>query len=81
MPVQTIAAIERDPHWRDRGLTVDVPEDGGQVRMHDVVPRLSDTPGAIRWAGGTLGCDNEALFGELGLTAADLARLRAEGVL
>ena len=54
---------------------------GGEVRMHDVVPRLSETPGAIRWAGGTLGRDNEALFGELGLTATDLARLRGEGVI
>jgi crotonobetainyl-CoA:carnitine CoA-transferase CaiB-like acyl-CoA transferase len=81
VPVQTIADIERDPHWRERHLTVDVPDDDGNVRMHNVVPRLSETPGAIRWAGGTLGRDNAAVFGELGLTATELERLHEEGVV
>ena len=49
--------------------------------MHNVVPRLSATPGAIRWAGGALGQDNAAVFGELGLTESDLDRLRAEGTI
>ncbi len=81
VPVQTIADIERDPHWRARQLTVDVLDGSGHVRMHGVVPRLSETPGAIRWAGGTLGRDNAAVFGELGLTAAELDRLRGEGIV
>jgi len=58
--VQTIADIERDPHWRERQLTIDVPADGATVRMHNVVPRFSQTPGAIEWAGGALGRDNDA---------------------
>ena len=36
--------------------------------MHNVVPRLSETPGEIRQAGGALGQDNHAVYGaELGL--------------
>src|SRR5260221_9459605 len=58
VPVQTIADIESHPHWQARGLTVDVPNGSGGVRMHDVVPRLSESPGEIRWAGGRLGQDN-----------------------
>jgi crotonobetainyl-CoA:carnitine CoA-transferase CaiB-like acyl-CoA transferase len=81
VPVQTIADIERDPHWRERQLTVDVVSNGGSVRMHNIVPRLSETPGAIRQAGGTLGQDNPAVFGELGLTATELDRLRADGII
>jgi len=82
VPVQTVADIERDPHWRARQLTVDVPGGGGtSVRMHNIVPRLSDTPGEIRWTGGALGQDNAAVFGELGLTPADLERLRDDGVI
>jgi crotonobetainyl-CoA:carnitine CoA-transferase CaiB-like acyl-CoA transferase len=80
-PVQTVAGIEHDPHWRARGLTVDVPVDHTNVRMHAVVPRLSDTPGEIRWAGGALGQDNEAVYGELGLSASDLCRLSTAGVI
>jgi crotonobetainyl-CoA:carnitine CoA-transferase CaiB-like acyl-CoA transferase len=81
VPIQTIADIERDPHWRARQLTVDIPEGAATVRMHNIVPRLSGTPGAIRWAGGALGQDNAAVFGELGLTATDLDRLRAEEII
>lgn len=83
VPVQTIAEIEQDPHWRARGLLVDV--DGDEqpaVRMPVPLPRLSDTPGTIRWAGGALGAHNAAVFmDELGLSDADVEALRADGVI
>ena len=81
MPVQTVADIERDPHWRARNLTVSVPNGHEAVRMHNVFPRFSETPGAIEWAGGELGQDNAAVFSELGLDDADLGRLRTTGVI
>lgn len=81
VPVQTVASIERDAHWQARQLTVAVPEGRSSVRMHNVVPRLSETPGDIRWAGGRLGQDNAAVWGELGLTSADLQRLSDSGVI
>ncbi len=81
-PVQTIRDIERDPHWRAQSLLVDVPSGTSTVRMHNVIPRLSVTGGEIRYAGGELGADNDEVFGdELGLTAAELARLREGGIL
>jgi crotonobetainyl-CoA:carnitine CoA-transferase CaiB-like acyl-CoA transferase len=80
--VQTIADIERDPHWRERQLTIDVPADGATVRMHNVVPRFSQTPGAIEWAGGALGRDNDAFYRtELGLTCDDVQRLSADAII
>lgn len=81
IPVQTIADIESDPHWQARGLMVDVPNGSGGVRMHNVVPRLSETPGEIRWVGGELGQDNHAVFGALGLSCDEQQRLRASGVI
>jgi formyl-CoA transferase len=52
------------------------------VRMHNVTPRLSATPGEIRWAGGALGeHNNEVYRTELGLTCDDLNRLKATGVI
>jgi len=81
-PVQTIREIERDPHWQAKRLLVDVPAGERIVRMHDVVPRLSETKGEIRSVGGELGAHNEEVFiGELGLEAGDLTRLRRAGVL
>jgi crotonobetainyl-CoA:carnitine CoA-transferase CaiB-like acyl-CoA transferase len=82
VPVQTVADIERDPHWQERGLLVDVGEGSSAVRMHNVVPRLSETPGTIRSSGGELGEHNEAVWsGELGLSARDLQRLREDGII
>jgi crotonobetainyl-CoA:carnitine CoA-transferase CaiB-like acyl-CoA transferase len=79
--VQTAADIEQDPHWRARPLTVDVPDNGRSVRMHNVVPRLSGTPGDIRWAGGALGQDTQTVFHELGIPCDELKQLAATGVI
>jgi crotonobetainyl-CoA:carnitine CoA-transferase CaiB-like acyl-CoA transferase len=81
VPVQTIADIESSPHWRARGLTLDVPNGNGGVRMHNVVPRFSETPGDIRWAGGDLGQDNHTIYGGLGLSCEEQQRLRTSGVI
>lgn len=82
VPVQTIADIEKDPHWVARGLTVNVPTADGSVRMHSVAPRLSETPGAITHSGGALGADNAAVYGgELGLSCDEIERFRERGVI
>lgn len=80
--VQTVADIERDPQWQSRHLLLDVPNGAGTVRMHNVVPRLSATPGEIAWPGGALGEDNRDVYGgELGLECDDIAALEAAGVI
>lgn len=80
--VQTVADIEQDPHWRARQLLVDVPSGERTIRMHTVVPRLSETPGTIRDAGGDIGEDNDAVYGdELGLSTAERERLRTAGII
>lgn len=81
VPVQTVADIEAHPHWQARTLTVDVSNGSNPVRMHNVVPRLSASPGEIRWAGGELGQDNDAIYGKLGLTCDEQRRLHADGVI
>ena len=82
IPVQTVADIEADAHWQARQLTIDVPAGSGTVRMHNVTPRLSETPGEIHSAGGELGQDNDAIYGgELGLSAAEIEKLRTTAVI
>jgi crotonobetainyl-CoA:carnitine CoA-transferase CaiB-like acyl-CoA transferase len=76
-PVYSIDQILDDPHYRERQTFVEVPdEDLGAVTMQNVVPRLSRTPGTIRWAGRThIGADTAAVLQRiLGRRAADLPR-------
>jgi crotonobetainyl-CoA:carnitine CoA-transferase CaiB-like acyl-CoA transferase len=80
-PVYTVADIEQDPHWRARQLTLDIPDHGRPVRMHNVVPRLSATPGDIQWAGGALGQDNQRVYHELGVSCDEQKRLASAGVI
>jgi len=47
--------------------------------MHDIVPRLSRTPGAWRRPAPALGEHTDAVFEEAGLDRAAIARLREEG--
>jgi crotonobetainyl-CoA:carnitine CoA-transferase CaiB-like acyl-CoA transferase len=48
----------------------------------EVVPRLSDTPGEIRWLGEGLGAQNTEIFGGLlGLDSDDLGALREQGII
>ncbi len=79
--VNTIADIFADPHFRAREMLVPVPHPVlGSVTLPGVVPRLSQTPGAIRHAGRRVGEDTFAvLSGLLGLPPATLEGLAAGG--
>lgn len=72
-----------DPHFAAREAIVRMPHpDFGEIPMQNVVPRLSDTPGKVRWAGPELGAHNEEIWGGvLGLDEAERARLAADGVI
>jgi formyl-CoA transferase len=72
-----------DPQFRAREaiVTVDHPV-FGKVKMQNVFPKLSQTPGEVRWPGPELGEHTDAVLGEkLGFDAAKLAQLRAAQVI
>ena len=81
--IYTAADMLDDPHFRAREAIVDVPHpDFGALKMQNVFPRLSETPGAVRHAGPALGeHTEEVLGGSLGLSPARLAELRARGIV
>ena len=82
-PINSVAGALTDPHTLARGMvrTVKHPT-AGDLRMVGIPFRLNGTPAAIRRAPPLLGQHTEeVLMGELGLSAARLAELRAEKVV
>lgn len=65
-PVYDIEQILSDPQYQSRETVTTVQdEDLGPVRMQNVFPRLSRTPGAIRFAGPRLGQHSDNVIDEL----------------
>ena len=82
-PIYNVADIFADPHYRAREMLVEAPDpEWGKVTVTGVVPKLSATPGSIRWAGRKVGADTASVLrGELGLDDEELGRLAAGGTV
>ena len=81
-PVNSVADIAADAHLAARGYRWVQDDEIGAYRAPDVVPRLSDTPGAVRRPAPALGADTvDVLKRELSYSDAACARLLREGVL
>lgn len=80
-PVYSARDVVGDPHIRQTKMLVEVPDtDFGPLLMHNVMWRMSATPGSIRFTGRELGADTDAILGEVGYDAAEIAALREKGV-
>jgi crotonobetainyl-CoA:carnitine CoA-transferase CaiB-like acyl-CoA transferase len=80
--VYDVRGILADPQYRAIGTVQTVyDEELGPVKMQNVLFRLSDTPGAIRWAGRSHGHDTDEVLAEVGVTRDQLDALRAKGVV
>jgi formyl-CoA transferase len=72
-----------DPQFIARRSIVETPHPVfGAVKMQNVFPRLSETPGEVRWPGPALGEHTETVLAErLGLDPETLSGLRADGII
>jgi crotonobetainyl-CoA:carnitine CoA-transferase CaiB-like acyl-CoA transferase len=82
-PVYTIDELVGDAHFDALGTFISVADDDlGPLRMQNVIARLGSTPGRVRFAGRSLGADNETVYQELaGLPPAELQTLVRQGVI
>lgn len=81
-PVYDIDQFVNDEHVREREVVVEVPDDElGKVPMHNILPRLSVTPGVLRMAAPGLGQHNEEILGRIGVGRDALSKLRAKGIV
>jgi formyl-CoA transferase len=80
--VYTARDIAEDPHYRARDMILrQATRDGHEVDVPGIVPKLMGTPGQVRSSAPGLGDDTDAVLGELGLSAADIAALRTKKVV
>ena len=82
-PVYSARDIVADPHIRDTAMLTEADDpDLGPLLMHNVLWRMSATPGAIRYTGRRLGADtDDVLATDLGYDQDQIALLRAGGVI
>jgi crotonobetainyl-CoA:carnitine CoA-transferase CaiB-like acyl-CoA transferase len=82
-PIYDVEQLMGDPQVKALdAITTIQDEDLGPLKMQNVMFRLSESPGSIRFTGRRLGQDNEQVYRErLGLDPARIAGLRADGAI
>jgi crotonobetainyl-CoA:carnitine CoA-transferase CaiB-like acyl-CoA transferase len=81
-PVNDVSQVVEDPHIIARESLVQLPDaDLGMLAMHNVLPRLSQTPGSIRFPAPTHGEHTLEMLRELGYDAATIQALEKDGVV
>jgi crotonobetainyl-CoA:carnitine CoA-transferase CaiB-like acyl-CoA transferase len=81
-PVYDIDQFMADPHVIAREILVDLPDNElGRLPMHNVIPRLSDTPGRLRRPAPALGEHTAEILDLLGLARAEIEGLALEGII
>jgi crotonobetainyl-CoA:carnitine CoA-transferase CaiB-like acyl-CoA transferase len=81
-PIYNVEDMVNDEHFKARGLFESVEINGEPLKIPAILPKLSNTPGATRWAGPALGSHtNDVLGSLLGLSGEKLTQLAQEGVI
>ncbi|HPE01208.1 MAG TPA: CaiB/BaiF CoA-transferase family protein [Burkholderiaceae bacterium] len=80
--IYSVADMFRDEQFAARGMIERAPlPGGGTLAVPAVSPKLSATPGGTRWLGPRLGEHTDEVLSALGLSEAQLQRLRATGAI
>jgi succinyl-CoA:(S)-malate CoA-transferase subunit B len=82
-PVYSIDEIFDDPHYAARGNILKMMDERvGELAIPNLVPRLSDTPGKVKWLGPSLGAHNVEIYRDfLGISEQEMKALEENGVI
>jgi formyl-CoA transferase len=80
--IYTVADIAADPHYAARRMIETITaNDGESLKVPGVVPKLSETPGAIRSQAPKLGEHTDEVLREIGYHETDITKLRQAKIL
>ena len=80
--IYTVADIAKDPHYQARGMIEHVHmDDGTELAVPGITPKLSRTPGGHRRNAPAIGQDTDAVLREIGLTPAQIQALKDQGIV
>ena len=80
--IYTVADIAADPHYEARGMLQHVTlEDGSDMLVPGIIPKLSRTPGEHRRNAPALGQDTDTILRGIGLTESQIQELKAQGIV
>lgn len=80
--IYTVEDIAADPHYLARGMLAKVQmNDGSQLTVPGMVPKLSRTPGEHRRNAPSLGQDTDTVLKELGISADQIREMRQRGIV
>jgi formyl-CoA transferase len=80
--IYNIADIAADPHYAAREMLQQIQlNDGSELTIPGVVPKLSLTPGQHRRNAPTLGEDTDSILKEMGLSVTQIAELKTKGIV
>jgi len=80
--VYDVRGVLDDPQYEAIGTIATVDDNElGPIKMQNVLFRMSETPGGIRWAGRPHGHDTDAVLAALGYGAEEIAGLHERGAV
>lgn len=80
--IYTAADIATDPHFIAREMILSQKEDdGSELLVPGIVPKLSRTPGTIHRKAPAIGQDNEKILKDIGLSDDQINALYAKGII
>lgn len=81
-PIYDAADIVNDPHIRETQMLTEVEDpDLGPLLQHNVMWRMSKSPGSIRFTGRAHGADTDEVLTEVGYSADQIHELRESGAI
>ena len=78
-----IKKIFKDPQYIARKDIIEIEDSElGRIKMQNVIPKFSKTPGKVRFTGSKLGAHNRDIYiNKLGYSEEEFSQLKTDGII